>query len=683
MLKKNIINILSFFVIFTICINFASAYSNIGLSLSKEKVSGCPGYAIPIELTISNNDDVTHTYTLSLELPTNWKIPDNGFIQPEVTLSSGESKKITFWINPPTVSPDVYSVKVKAKVGSEEETKTLQVEVLRCHDIKLFVSESINVCEDSEFKYIFEAKNNGKGEEKFDLIVSTSWKGEVYKETFSLPPSQSKNFAIPLISPTENGKISIKIASKTSYAKDEKYTQVNIEKCYAFEAKMEPKEVSVCLGKEAKFVLTLRNIGTGEDTYIIKTPSWIFAPKNVTIASNEEKSLEIVAYPELKGKSEFNITIESKGYPKLQKTFTGYVESKECKGVAVIISPNAQEACKGAKASFKVTVKNTGVSADSYDLINTLGELESKSVKVEAGDVKEIELAIDTNEMPFGEHVASVIAKSGDVSDQNSAKLLVKNCYDVDFAITPETKEICPNEEINYIFAVKNIGEFPDNYTFLLNNEIIGQASLSPKELGTYSIKVKMDWKEGENNLTFKVKSKYAEKEIVSLVKVKPLSKCYNVEIKSDTFKVLVEPGKGVALSVKIENTGEIDDVYAIELKGPEWVHITQNNIALKAGEIGTVYIYASPTYDVEKGVYNISLLLKSKNTEKEGIFRIGVGVEPEEFEEKEETGEISSNLPTGMTFALTSQNLKVLILALIILIIVIILAVKFILFIK
>ena len=95
-----------------------SAFPNIGMDLSEERVSGCPGNAIPVVLTISNNDDITHTYFLSLELPLNWKTPGNGFIQPDITLASGESEDVTFWVNPPVVDPGVWRDIHGVDVGS-------------------------------------------------------------------------------------------------------------------------------------------------------------------------------------------------------------------------------------------------------------------------------------------------------------------------------------------------------------------------------------------------------------------------------------------------------------------------------------------------------------------------------------------------------------------------------------
>lgn len=680
-MRNSIGSILAVVVLFSLMVPLASAYSNIGMALSEEKFSTCPADTKTLYLTLTNNDDKTHAYSLSLELPQGWTSPSNGFIQPDATLASGETKTIMFWINPPAVEPGIYQASVKAKAGIDEATKAVGIEVLTCHNVAITAEEAVDVCADSQFQYTFGVTNNGKTAEEFEIIVSGSWGAELHKETVSIDAGKTKNFAIDVSTPLQSGKITVKAASKSSYAKSEASTQVNVNKCYDFSMSLEPAEAIACMGGSSKFVLTIKNLGTSGDVYLISAPDWVTPSQdNITIIQGEERSVGLFAYPEAKGKSAFTIVVSSKGYPKLAKNSSATVETNECKGVAVIVAPSAQEICGGLTADFTVTVKNTGMGADAYDIRTSLGTLENEKISVDSGDIKEIKLSIDTKTLQPGETLVTVAAKSGDISDQNSAKLTVKNCYSAEFGVSPEKAEICAGDELQYTIVFKNTGQFAENYTLGVEDKDIGMISLSPGELKTFSTTFKMDFPEGQHNITFRLQSDYVSKEAVSMITVKPKEKCYNVEISSEGAVSMVEAGKGLAIAAKIKNSGEKPENYVLSLEAPAWFHISEDSLALKAGEEATVYLYASPGFDVNKSVYSASLKAASANVEKQMLFRIGVGVMPEPVKE-EGAAAGKPKMPTGMIVSFASG--RVILLALIVLVILIILVVKFVLLVR
>ncbi len=664
----------------------ADAYTDFSFTLSYDKVSGCPGYAIPIDAVITNNDDVTHTYFLSLEMPQGWETPDNGFIQPDITLASGESQTITFWVNPPPVEPGKYTVKVKAKNGGEI-SKTLEVEVLRCHDVKIEVEETMEVCENAEFAYVINLSNRGKEQEEFELVVTGSWGEELFREDILLGAGEEREVTANITSPGENGKITAAVASRTSYAKDEDYTNLFVKKCYDFDASLTPAEGRTCLGKPSRFVLSMTNLGTESDTYTILSPEWVVPDSDsITIPPGEEREIELNAYPELMGRTSFDVTVRSGGRANLKKTITGSVSAEECRGVAVIVTPAVLEVCQGQPAEFTVTVKNTGTLTESYDLEASTGVLEKNKVNIDAGEVETLGLLVATEKLETGEYDITVTGRKGEIQDRNSVLLVVKDCYSLDFGITPEEKEVCRGDEIEYMLVLKNTGEYGDNYTFVMGNKTIGHTSLEPGEIKMFSTKLRMDIQEGEYEFKFGVFSEHVSEETVSKITVKSEDTCYRVSLSSDDTRVRIEPGKGSAIAVKIENLGERGDFYNLAVEGPEWVHISEDSIALESGEEDYVYIYASPDYTVENGTYEISLKAESTRTKDILNFRIGVGVMPEpEEEEANETGNVTieTGIPTGAVVRATGTAGKALLLAVIIILIIIILAVKFVLFIR
>ena len=671
------------FAAFAATAAYASAYSNIGLSLAKDKVSGCPGYAIPVELTVSNNDVATRTYALSLELPAGWTQPDNGFIQPDVTLVSGEAKKLTFWVNP-SYAPGICSVKVKAKAGIDEAYKMLEVEVLRCHEIALQTPETVDVCMDANFQYSFTVANNGKETEEFDVTVAGSWSTkELHKESLSLEAGKSKNIAFDMTAPKESGKITVKAVSKTSYAKDEKYTQVNANKCYDFEAAMEPKESNACVGSSAKYVVAITNKGTAADVYMISSPQWVTPSQtNVTVLPGEQKTIELNAFPENKGKTSFDVKITSKGRDALSKTLKASIEGKICRSVAVIVSPSRQEVCKGLPVEYKVTVKNTGMAKDTYTLSSNMGMLESDTVAVDQGEIKELTLKIETKDFTENEGLKDIIvaAKSGEISDENTVQLALKNCYSAEFGVSPQTSGVCAGEEIAYVIALKNTGEFTDNYTIGIEDGVLGSVSLATGELKMFSTTVKIGFPEGNNKLTFTLASGHLSMEATANITVKKENECYSLQFTSEGPSYTVDAGKGIAIAVKLKNTGERNDAYKAEVIGPGWMSLNEDSFELAPGEEAYAYIYASPGLDIKKGVYNAQLKATSQiSGEHDFDFRVGVGMVPPE-ETKQQGNGMSI---TGNIINLSSNTGKVMLLALIVFLIIIILVVKFVLFVK
>ncbi len=660
----------------------ASAYSNTGMDVSPATVSRCPGDTETLELALSNNDDATHTYELMLELPQGW----SGFIQPAVTLASGESDNIMFWITPSTVNPGVYNARLVAKVGVESTSKDIPVEVLGCHIVSIDVQDAMEVCADSEFQFSFSVSNFGKEAEEFETTATASWltgkDAELHTESAIIESGKAKQISFNVKTPEATGTIKVKAVSKTSYASAEKQTQLNVNKCYDFTLDMAPNEAPACLGGSAEFALTVKNTGTAADVYLIDAPEWVKPSQaNVTVLPGEERSVSFFAYPAAKGKTSFAIKVTSRNYPKAAKEATAAVEANECKGVAVIVSPAEQEACMGTPAEFTVTLKNTGMATDSYELVANYGSFGEKTLKIEAGEIKEATLIVDTSGMETGEASVTVTAKSGEIMDQNSAKLKIKNCYAAEFGVSPETAEACDGDEIQYTLVLKNTGLFTDNYTVTLQDEEIGFVTLEPGELKMFSSALRITgFEEGEHDLVFRAVSQHVSKEAITKITVKPDRACYNIEISSDSAKSVVEPGNGIALAVRLKNAGQKQETFALSLEGPAWLHLNQEAVTLGPGEEGTVYLYASPGYDVKKSVYQASFRAQSETTESEMIFRIGVGVVPEDETAKANGIRLPTGAITGMVMGTTG---KVILLALIVAIILIILVVKFVLFVK
>jgi len=667
------------------------AASDLYMVLESKEVSGCPCTTLSNALSVTNTGDTTDTFTFSLDLPDEW----SGFIPPEKSLETGETEELILYITPPCfIEAGVYKVRAKAESSDGREFfKEFNVEILTCHFVKIDVEEFKKTCMGFPADYEIRVTNLGKVSETFELAVTTSWGEELLRATMDIDSQKSETFDIS-VSPPDVGThyVTITSESQVSYAKDEKRVQLDVENCYDFSLDLQPKESVVCLGGSGKYVLLINNIGSEEDEYNIHGPEWVVPSQDsVSIPSNAERSVGLFAYPEREGKNTFEIQVVSSKYPETKKTISGTVNTIECKDVAIIVSPAEGEVCQGLTKEYEVTVKNTGTVSESFDLETTVGALETNKVVLEAGGVEKVKLAVDSSELDFGVNYITVTARSGEVSDQNVVSLVVEDCYLLEFEVEPKVKEACTGDEVKYAIYLKNTGKFPEEYTLEVDGETIGVIFLTPDESKTVNttLMVKYPFEE-RHNLTFKAVSERKSFESTSEISIKAKEKCYSVELSSEKVSELkmVEIGVGVLTAMKIRNSGERGDTYDMGIEGPDWVYLSEEEISLGLGEEEDVYIYVSPSYGVEDGVYMVTVSVKSENVENELSFRFGVGNVTGDEEpvtppaEPNET--VTPGPPTGLIIGEGGEITgKVILLGVITIFIIVILALKLVLFVK
>lgn len=663
------------------------AASDLYMVLKSEEVSGCPCTALSDSVSVTNTGDQTDTFSFSLILPDGW----SGFIPPEKTLGVGESKDLTFYITPPCFAPGGdYTVTVKAKSSDGREfSKDVRVEVLTCHLVKVETEELKKTCKGFPADYKVNITNFGKVSENFDIKVTTSWGEEILSASMNIGSQKTETFDFS-VSPPEVGThyVTITARSMDSYAKAEKKVQLDAENCYDFSVDLQPRETLACLGGSGKYVLLINNLGSKEDKYSIYAPEWVVMDQDsITVQPKTERSIGLFVYPKVEGKGTFEIEVVSSNYPELRKTVAGVVNTVECKDVAVIVSPSEEKVCKGLAKDFEVSVKNTGTVAESFDLSSDKGILEVNKVTLDPGEVQKVKLTVNSSGMGLGTNRITVTARSGEVSDKNVVNLVVEDCYSLDFEVTPKEKEVCTGDKVEYVLHLKNTGKFASEYTLKVENETIGVVFITPGESKTVNATIAIEYPIEETyNLTFRAVSEQKTFESISELVIKSKDDCYSVELSSeDADKVkMLEVGKGISIPVKIKNAGERDDNYDVSIEGPDWVLLSgEEEISLEAGQEEDVYVYASPVYGVEDGIYTALLKVKSENAEGEIKFKFGVG----NVTGLEETVTQANNTgvtgpSTGMITGAEATG-KVILLGVITVFIIIILALKLVLFMK
>jgi len=678
--------------IFVIILPSVQAASDLYTVLGTDEVSGCPCGALENTLTVTNTGDQTDTFTFSLDLPDKW----SGFIPPEKTLGIGETKKLNFYVTPTCFTQAwEYNVKVKAKASDGREfSKDMTVQVLRCHFVEIRADELKETCKGFPVDYGVKVSNLGKVKETFDVKVFASWGKEVLDTSVEIPSQSTETFDLS-VSPPEVGThyVTITAESRDSYAKAEKKVQLDVENCYDFSLDIQPKENVVCLGGSGKYVLLITNSGSEEDDYSVYGPEWAtFSQDTIRIAPNTERVVGLFVYPEMEGKNTFDLEVVSSSLPEVKKTITGVANTIECKDVAVIVTPAEQDICQGMTMEYEVTVKNTGMITESFDVHADTGTLGVNKVSLESGEIGKLKLTVDSSGLELGENHITVTASSGDVSDQNIVDLMVEDCYRLEFGVEPEEMDVCTGDEVVYTLNLKNTGKFPGEYELTVDGDDIGSLYLEPDQSRTVNATLMVLYPEEDTHeLLFKAVSEKKTFETTSVIEIKGKEDCYSLELSSENVDEIkmVDVGIGLSMPISIKNSGERKDTYSIEVEGPGWVHLSEDEVSLNPGEEEEVYIYASPPYGIESGVYISTVRVGSENAENGLSFIFGVGdvegmepIPPPKPPEPPEENDTGMGPPTGMVTGIETTG-KVLLLGVITLFIIIILALKLVLFVK
>lgn len=598
-----------------------------------------------VPIFINNFYEYPDVFQLSLELPEGWQ----GFVKPEFMVDAGQKKEIDpIWITVPDVEPGTYEVAIKAKSGQtgDEIRKTFQVEVLSCHHVTLDAVEAYReVCrEEPEEAYVqLRIKNDGAVSETFELSVYQAglligWATGI--PSIAVPAGEETIVNFTFSPPADllgEQRFTIVAKSKTSYAEDSAEVRLVFKDCYSFEAVLEPWEVPVCSGERGDFTLRLTNKGKA-DTLKVTVP-WLGIEEDVSLEQNEKKEIKITAEQDVIGKHTFDVTVASTKDEAGVVVLAGTLNVQECRGLAIVVTPEKETVCSGEKVLFKVMVKNTGSIAEDVELSADMGVLETSSFSLEAKEVRTVDLVVDTKDFT-GEKTVTVTARSGVIEDHSTVEIVAEDCYSAMVSAVPESVKLCPCEEAEIVISVENTGKLEDSYTVVLGEEK-ETVDIQPGEKAEVklTLKVPCDAKEAFSK-SVRVESAFTVYEKQIAVEPEKLEDCYAVTLYDGEY-VEVQAAKSFALPVHVKNTGKLEDIYQFILEGPAWVYLEPARHTLGAGENDSVFVYISPPFDTVQKVYQAIVKAKSGRTEvsHKVVINVTEGL-PAEAEPEPEVGE-------------------------------------------
>ena len=604
----------------------ASAYYGASLDVSASSAGVCPCDIVSsseISATVTNLGTDTDTFVMSMTIPHGW----SGFILPRITLASGESGVITpLWVTAPCGTPSgSYAITISAESGmsGKKVERQAEINIITCYDVELSSSQGVlRACEGGEAAADVSIINHGKLGQEFSLASSQVW-ASLSESRIWVDAGHAKTVrltAMPPLGTKSPLDITVSASTRTSYARDSITLPLAIERCFAFNASVTPARNSICFGGQAELFVTIDNLGTKADTFRIMTQGWAIADQDtVSIGSIERKAVRILARPASRGESRLAVSVASVSHPGMIINAEAVVDAKDCRSVAVSLSPAQADICRGENATFVARVENTGTVTTAFSISSSLGILERSKLALGPGEAQNVVLETGYATRA-GAHAVSVTVYDGNVTDEDAATLNVHDCYDASLKVSPAEALACRGDTMTYAVEAGNPGDNSDSYTLSLPDGRSEKFVLSSGETRAFEAKVPVShyWNTS-NSIPFSLRSTkgaYIEKH--AILKVAPRAKCYAVDLsimnggEAKDKQATVSVGRGTTITLGIVNKGIRPDLFAIVVNGPDWVHVSRDSVYLTPLQEDKVYVYLSPPYGIEEKGHVVDILASS-----------------------------------------------------------------------
>lgn len=417
-----------------------------------------------------------------------------------------------------------------------------------------------------------------------------------------------------------------------------------------FSVVLSPTTQDVCPSYHKSYQLTVRNDQSERSIYNIvvsdNVRNWTtITPSTIGLDAGESGITTLFIQPYYTAKPEqieFSVTTAS-----LNKTIPvkGNLNILNCRGVE-LTSPTISS-CDSQLAPSVITVKNTGISKDSYVLSSDKSwvSFENKSVNVEPGESQKVAMMF-TNP-PIGSETIKVNAQS--VSNYAKTSLDVRfdlgKCFDLNIA--SDSIEMCPGESRNIDLRIENTGTEKDSLLIYTRDAIIKMDNstfdLDAGENKTVSAIVDLARTvKSDQTIVFEIGGSVS-KTYKQNIKVTPFENCYSLKTSLEKNILTVNKSENIAMKLNIKNEGKI----AMNLNVTSdtlWVDLSLNNITLKNEQEKDIFVYVAPSYEVGDGTYIAIINISNEFITKNETIRINVnhdGTDMHENEEQNQTGPI------------------------------------------
>ena len=419
------------------------------------------------------------------------------------TLLPGKTKTIYSYMSPKSTTPQGdYSLRISAEAGQETDVETHSLQIVDCYDYSLSTVDSEKlICPGQSTRFDFELRNNGNYINNYRLDVTGEYSSNVIlsDSLITLEPGQLKIVNANVFVPeNDQGSKDFTISSEPNIGsfKSTRAT-VKIDSCYDFNIETSQNLITTCDHEITTVPVTIRNIGTSENTYNLRAigPAWANVENTrVVIPAGSSRDVNLILSPDYGVEGNFQVSVEAnpeKGRETITSTFSATVN--KCHDVSLQIQADSDNLCSALEKDYEVSIRNNGDFEEEF-LISLSGPVWSSisdtSLTIEPNTEEKITLRVSpTIEVKAGSYnieVTTILKDSTKVRSLDTLEINAidqQECFKVSLNAEDRNTEVPYDSTATIPIIIKNNGLEESTYNIALSGTASEFIYLNPSSL--------------------------------------------------------------------------------------------------------------------------------------------------------------------------------------------------------
>lgn len=564
----------------------------------------------------------------------------SGIITPKtMLLNKNQSSDFNITLNPIS-QPISQTIEIKAYLPDKNTTiyKNISFNINNCASYNASLTTINNrTCTGESLNYAINIKNTGTSADSYTISSS---KGSLDTDFINLSSGSSRTININLM-PKTAGTFPIVVKIKPATGKErELVSSYSAEDCCNASLYATDSHISVCSNEpiEAAIPMKINNLGAPENFTITSSSDWAVPQDSWILLSRNTSRYFITRLGAISIPGTYHAIITaSAGSCKANAYVTMNV--KNCYGFSVsqslLQSPNINEMCSCTSKPFKIIVKNTGSSSDTYTLSLLKGDPQlfsfpEQKLELTPGNQGSFdgEFNMPCSYNSTGNLVFVVSSKSNpQITKTINIVIGSKQCYSAN--IVMNNVDVCPNQNFNISAIITNNGNRTDNYSVNLNCPSWVSAKSYSKEITLTAQNRYVISFNGIANISDSSNTYLCGVEVKSLtnpevnavasskISIDSVDKCFCYEPVLNQTSTVMSPGSSKVTSLSITNCGTNVQNYKFDITGDhsDWVIIEPSSLSIIPNGYDISYLALLPKSDAVPGTYNFTVDIKPENT--------------------------------------------------------------------
>ena len=244
---------------------------------------------------------------------------------------------------------------------------------------------------------------------------------------------------------------------------------LDARECRDVDISITPSEITTCSGDDAVYTVSVKNLGTTQDTFDIVSSLGTLEKDRLVLGADETKTIALtVGTGDMEGAETVTDTAESEG---ITDQASADLVVEKCYSAEIIFDPAEVSICPFKTVEFGIELRNTGKLANTYTL--RYADVVEEGIMLNAGESRNFAYSYYvTGEMEDSSYYISAKAESERFSTSANATLDVKNLYSCYSTELVDGNEISvePYKAVAVPIKIVNRGENP----ILQNLEVEG-----------------------------------------------------------------------------------------------------------------------------------------------------------------------------------------------------------------